>query len=326
MRHPSHSRAFLVSALSAVLCITTTALHADAPSVTPKREGKQIVFRAGDRELLRYQAEPGEFPRPDIKEAYRRGGYLHPIYTPKGKLATDDFPSNHVHHHGIWMPWTKTEFEGRAPDFWNMGEGKGRVEFVSVEKVWQKNNTAGFTTKHRFLDLMAQPSKVALHETWEIVVTAATDGGVQNVIDLTSTQTCATDAVLKLPKYHYGGFGFRGNWAWNGADACRALTAEGETNRNKINEARSKWCWVGGAVDGQTAGVAILCHPQNYRFPQPMRLHPSEPFFCYAPQQLGDMEIKPGTPYVSRYRIVAIDGEPNAQHIEAWWKAWAEAR
>ena len=299
--------------------------HATAadPAVTVKREGKQIVFRTGDREVLRYQAEAGEFPRPDIKEAFRRGGYLHPIYTPSGKLVTDDFPSNHVHHHGIWMPWTKTEFEGRSPDFWNMGDGKGRVEFVATEKLWEKDGRAGFTTKHRFVDLTVQPPKVALNETWEIAVSSSTDGTPRNIIDFTSTQTCATDAPLKLPKYHYGGFGFRGNWGWNGPSALSALTSEGETDRTKINESRAKWGWVGGNVDGQVAGVAILGHPDNYRFPQPVRLHPSEPFFCYAPQQLGDMEIKPGMPYVSRFRIVVADGNPSLDELEGWWKAWS---
>ena len=292
------------------------------PVVSVKREDKQLVFRAGEREVLRYQAEPGEFPRENIKEAFRRGGYLHPIYTPSGKLVTDDFPTNHVHHHGIWMPWTKTEFEGRSPDFWNMGDGKGRVEFVKVEKLWEKDGRAGFVAQHRFVDLTIQPPKVALNETWEVSVSATAERTPRYVIDFTSTQTCATEAPLKLPKYHYGGFGFRGNWAWNGPNALTALTSEGETDRKKINESRAKWGWIGGTLDGQVAGVTILVHPENYRFPQPVRLHPSEPFFCYAPQQLGDMEIKPGTPYISRYRIVVADGQPSREEAEEWSKNW----
>src|SRR6266566_5163143 len=52
---------------------------------------------------------------------------------PSGKLLTDDYPPDHKHHHGIWSPWTKTEFEGRHPDFWNMGQKLGRVEFVKLD-------------------------------------------------------------------------------------------------------------------------------------------------------------------------------------------------
>jgi hypothetical protein len=323
MRHPFLTLPGIVATVATLASVLHQGATAAEATVTAKREGKQIVFRTGDREVLRYQAEPGEFPRADIKEAFRRGGYLHPIYTPSGKLVTDDFPSNHVHHHGIWMPWTKTEFEGRKPDFWNMGDGKGRVEFVTVEKLWEKDGRAGFTAQHRFVDLTVQPSKTALNETWEIAVSSTTDGTPRHIIDFTSTQTCATDAPLKLPKYHYGGFGFRGNWAWNGSSALSVLTSEGETDRKKVNESRAKWAWVGGSVDGQVAGVALLGHPDNYRFPQPVRLHPGEPFFCYAPQQLGDMEIKPGTPYVSRFRMIVADGQPSREDVEGWWKAWS---
>ena len=309
-----------------VALILTPELFAAEPAVTAKHVGKQIIFTAGDREVLRYQAEPGEFPRDNIKEAFRRGGYLHPIHTPAGKVVTDDFPTNHVHHHGIWMPWTHTEFEGRTPDFWNMGDGKGRVEFVSADRIWNEDGRAGFTAKHQFVDLITQPSKVALNETWEIAVSAVGGAMPRHIIDFKSIQRCATDSPLKLPKYHYGGFGFRGNWAWNGATQFRVLTSEGETDRNKANESRGKWCWVGGVLDGQTAGVTILSHPSNYRSPQPMRVHPSEPFFCFAPQQLGDMEITPGTPYVSRYRIVVTDGEASREQADAWWKEFSETK
>ncbi len=64
--------------------------------------------------MLEYQAEPGEFPRKDIKPIFRRGGYLHPIYSLSGKAITDDFPPNHIHHHGVWFSWSNAEFEGRV--------------------------------------------------------------------------------------------------------------------------------------------------------------------------------------------------------------------
>lgn len=294
-------------------------------SVTAKREGTQVVFRAGEREMFRYQAEPAPLPRPDIKEAFTRGCYLHPLFTPSGKLISDDFPPNHIHHHGMWWAWTKTEFDGRQPDFWNMGEKKGRVEFVALDEVWEKEGAAGLKARHQFIDLLASPPKAALRETWEIKATAIEGKPERYVIDFTSTQTCSGAEPLKLPKYYYGGLGFRGNRAWDGAANCQFLTSEGISDRVKGNESHAKWCWTGGSVEGAVAGITILCHPQNFRFPQPVRLHPTEPFFCFAPQQDGDMEIKPGQPYVSRYRFVIADGKPEAADVNAWWKDYAGA-
>lgn len=104
----------------------------------------------------------------------------------------------------------------------------------------------------------------------------------------------------------------------------RILSASGETDRLEVNTAREPWCWVGGEVDGAVCGVVIFCHPENFRAPQPVRAHPTEPFFCYAPQQAGDMEIVPGKPYEVRYRVIAVDGEPDAEKISGRAKEYAD--
>ncbi len=304
-----------------LLFATATTLLA-GPAVTAKREGTQVVFRAGDKEMFRYQAEPSPLPRPDIKPEYQRGGYLFPLLTPSGKSIADDYPADHKHHHGLWWAWTKTKFGATEPDFWNMGNKGGRVEFVSLEKVWEKDCTAGLTAKHRFVSLLANPPAAVLEETWELRATAIDGDKPRFVLDLISTQACSGSEPLKLPQYHYGGLGFRGRQDWNGAENCRFLTSEGITDRIKGNNSTARWLWVGGNADGTVAGVTILSHPDNFRAPQPLRLHPKEPFICFAPQQAGEMEIKPGTPYVSRYRLIIADGEPKAEEVEAWWKEY----
>jgi hypothetical protein len=289
--------------------------HADLAS------GK-VTISIAEKKVFTYQGEESELPREDIKPLFKRGGYIHPVYSPSGKLVTDDYPPNHVHHHGIWFPWTKTRFEGRAPDFWNMGEGKGKVEFVQLHHRWSGPVHAGFVAEQRHIDLTSGEAKTALNETWTVTAYHV-PGGNYFAFDLVSTQTCASASPLMLPKYHYGGLGFRGNWAWNGATNCEFLTSEGETNRVKGNETRGNWCHIGGEVNRQFTGVAILSHPSNFRSPQPMRLHPTEPFFCFAPSQLGDWAIEPGKPYVSRYRFIVRDGKPSRQEIDNLWRAYA---
>lgn len=296
--------------------------------MTRRDQGKVKIIFAGaggsSRPLLDYQAEPGAFPRDDIKPAFRRGGYLHPIYTPSGKLVTDDFPSNHIHHHGVWWAWTNTEFAGRKPDFWNMGEGKGRVEFVSLDDTWSGPVQGGFRARHRFVDLTPPQPVTALTETWEVRAYAAPSDSTNFwILDLISEQQCATTEALKLPANRYGGVGVRGNWAWNGKDKAMFLTSEGETDRDRGNTTRGRWCDMGGLVDGSRAGIAILCHPENFRAPQPMRLHPTEPFFNFAPQQAGDMEIQPGEKYVSRYRFVVHDGPLDRTELDRLWNDYA---
>lgn len=292
------------------------------------RRDRQIEFTsetggAPGRLLMAYQAEPGDFPRADIKPAFRRGGYLHPIRTLSGRLVTDDFPPNHVHHHGVWWAWTHTEFDGRTPDFWNMGDGKGRVEFVSTGEPWSGPLAAGVTARHRFVDLTSPQPVTVLNETWHITTLLDSPSPGMWMFDLVSEQECATTRPLRLPTYRYGGIGVRGNWAWNGKDATHFLTANGETDREKGHATRARWCDMAGDVDGQRAGIAILSHPGNFRHPEPMRIHPTEPFFNFAPQQAGEMEIKPGTRHVSRYRFVIHDGPAERTALDRVWNDYA---
>ena len=296
--------------------------------VTVSRAGEKVDFSFSEpdhkaRLLFSYQAEPGALPREDIKPEFRRGGYLHPIRTPSGKVVTDDFPPNHIHHHGVWWAWTHTEFDGRTPDFWNMGDGKGRVEFVSLDETWSGPVHGGFRSKHRFIDLTSGKPVNALNESWKVTAYAAPAAATYWMFDLVSEQLCATTNELKLPLYRYGGVGLRGNWAWNGKDKAAFLTSDGETDREKGHATCGRWCYMGGELDGGPAGVAILCHPENFRAPQPMRLHPTEPFFNFAPQQAGDMEIKPGETYLSRYRFVVLDGGPVKAGLDRLWNDYA---
>jgi hypothetical protein len=294
-----------------------------APEVQAIREDTQVVFRSGDREMFRYQADPAPLPRPDIRPEFQRGGYLFPLFTPSGALVADDYPPNHIHHHGVWWAWTKTAFADTQPDFWNMGDRKGRVEHVAVDRVWHKDGAAGLTARHRFVSLLATPPIAVLEETWELSARAIEDGRPRFVIDFTTTQSCAGPEPLNLPTYHYGGLGFRGRRDWDGAKNCEFLTSEGITDRVQGNTSTARWLWVGGATEKGPAGLTLLSHPKNFRAPQPLRLHPSEPFVCFAPQQAGPMQITPGTPYLSRYRLILADGRPSREEADAWWQEYA---
>ncbi|MSU42336.1 MAG: hypothetical protein EXS22_10100 [Pedosphaera sp.] len=309
---------------SATFTITDAPIAATKVGVT--KIDRKLRFAHGGKTILEYQMAPGDLPRADIKPLYQRGGYLHPVFSPGGRMITDDFPAKHTHHHGIWFPWTKTEFDGRHPDFWNMGGGTGTVEFVGLETSWDGPVHAGFSARHQFVDRSATPPKPTLDETWSVTVYPLTGGTKPRwIFDFISTQKCAGTNALVLPQYHYGGLGFRGNAAWDGAtnNPARFLTANGEADRVAGHATRARWCHIGGLVDGQPTGAAIFCHPLNFRFPQPMRIHPSEPFFNFVPQQFAAMAIVPGAAYVSQYRFVISDGAPDAAELDRLWEEYA---
>jgi hypothetical protein len=310
--------------------LTLSLLHDAAP---PTGAGVVVMAAGGDwrvtvggAPVLHYRVDRNVLPRSDIQPEVVRAGYIHPVFSPAGQLVTDDYPANHVHHHGIWTPWTKTSFQGRAPDFWNMQNRTGAEDLVAVDRTWSGAVHGGLEARLQMIDRSAPRPVAALNETWRLVVYAI-EGAPRPVrlFDLVVTQTCATADPLVLPKYHYGSFGLRGAGAWNGpGEAVRFLTSEGITDRLKGKDTRARWVYLGGPVaGGGLAGTTTLGHPGNFRAPLPVRLHPDMPYFSFVPQQLGEFRIEPGQAYVTRYRFVVCDGEPDRALLEAYWHGYS---
>src|ERR1051325_7881547 len=296
--------------------------------VTLTQAASNVRAAYANRTILQYQTTPSAVPE-GVSAHYGHGAYLHPVFSPTGKLVTADYPPDHRHQRGIFFGWTKTEFEGRHPDYWNMGKGvdgkfTGEVRFDSVERTWSGAVHGGLVSHHRWLDHTSGAEKDVLRETWELTAVRPTGGApAVHVFDLTSTQNCAGDAPLKLPMYHYGGLGVRGSAVWDPVDKVSMLTSEGH-DRKAGDAKKAKWVWLGGEVDGGPTGIAVLIHPDNFRFPQPLRLNPKNPQLCVAPSQDGDWEIAPGKPYVSRYRFAIFDGKPDAAELERLWNDYAK--
>lgn len=292
------------------------------PEATARKEGTAIELQSKGKTVLHYQMADTEAPRPEIKPIYRHNSYLHPILTPSGKVVTGDYPSDHLWHRGIWLAWTHTEFGESKPDFWNQGKGDkltARVDFEKLEQTWSGPVHAGFKSHHKFLD----SGNPVLNETWEVRTYALSSSSKLHVIDLISVQTCATDKPLKLPKYHYGGLGYRANREWEEKGNVFFLLSTGETNRIKANEQRIQWIHISGKTGGEMNGIALMDHPDNFGSPQPIRVNPSNPQTCFAPSQLGDWSIEPGKPLTLRYRFIVADGSPDKAQLDRLWQDFA---
>ncbi len=290
------------------------------PHVRATDDGKHLLVSVGDRKVLRYNHAVIKAPE-GVTSLHDRSGHIHPIWSPSQKVVSNDFPKKHLHHHGLWFVWRDTEFEGKQTNFWEQREGQGDTKFVKFESVTSGDVFAQFTARQVHIALKAEGGpKPALNETWTVRVYNTSP---YSMFDFESVQTCSTSSPLTVLKKYYGGFGYRGSGEWEG-DAVTFLTASGK-DKKAGNFTNDRWCAMFGQVDGKTCGVAFLSHPSNFRHPQPMRLHPKEPFFCFAPGQNAPFKIEPGKPYASRYRVVVFDGEADAKLLEKLWRDYANA-
>ena len=288
-------------------------------------------MRYGDKPLLRYNKAHVE-PPPGVNPKVGRSAHLHPVWTPSGAVVTDELPPDHLHQSGIFLAYTKTAFEGRDVDFWNLAGGKGRVRFKELKNAASGPVFGQIRVVHEHVDLTAPENhaeigaqnggKVALVESWDVRIWNAGLKSGYWLLDITSQVHCAGESPLRLPEYHYGGMAIRAARPWT-PQHVRFLTSEGD-DRIKGNHTRSRWCDVSGLIDGRSAGITIMTHPANFRFPEPLRIHPTMPYLVYTPSFLGDWEIRPGAPHQSRYRFVIHDGELTADAVEQLWHDFAE--
>jgi hypothetical protein len=292
-----------------------------AAAVSSVQGASDVKLAIGATQVVRFQAQ-GQLPS-GVAAVYLRGGYLHPLYSPSGIVVTGDYPPSHVHHHGIWSAWTRAQFNGHAVDFWNMADGLGKVDFDSLGALWQGPVHAGFEAELVHVDLVGAEPTTALTEHWKVTAYETHDQAPPYLVfDLESVQKAATAMPVALEEYIYGGFGMRGVEEWLDKAKVTFLTSEG-FDRLGGDAKNARWVFIGGTVQGSPAGYAVLGHPQNFRAPQPFRIHPDEPYASIAPPKAGAFSIEPGQDYVTRFRIVTIDGAPDAALFDSLWDDYA---
>lgn len=276
-----------------------------------ERDGQLALMESGEP-ILNYHTGTSQ-PPAGLGAHYARSGHIHPLMTPTGQVVTSEFPFDHPHQHGLFFAWVNTQFSGHKVDFWNQQSKLGTVRHKRLVSSVAGRVFCGFESELEHLDL-TQGETVVLNETWRVMaLNLSGPANSYHLIDFESRIVASTETPLEVQKYHYGGFGWRGPEAWLlpqegvSAKGCTFLTSLGD-DRLQGNHTRPDWVAVTGRVDDIPSTVAILGCPANFRHPQPVRLHPDKPYFCFAPCVLGEFTIGREQPLVSRYRIVTHTG------------------
>lgn len=263
----------------------------------------------------------GVKPSADSPAYYTRSGFIHPLYSPGGQVLTDDFPVGHAHQHAIFNAWTNTTFRKEFVDFWNQHYKKGTVEHIEVAGIKEGPVFSELRVKLRHKSLLHGE---VLREMWIIRVYPFNK---YYLFDFISEQRNVTTDTLFINKYHYGGLGFRGSSQWNDHDKQHyksnwsVLTSEGIRD-SAANHTHARWVDAAGKVNGVEAGATVFDHPVNFRYPQPIRVHPNMPYWVYSPAIDGAFTINPGTWYRSQYRYYVHQQVADMPTLERFEKDW----
>lgn len=296
-------------------------------------DGTSITLKANGKNILSYYYAVHDVPA-GVDPLYKKSGFIHPVWSPAGKVLTRIQPPDHYHHYGIWGPWTLTHIEGREVDFWNLNKGQGTVRYAGTESMVATGDSGRFRVKQEHMDFTADKAgKVSIEEILEVSAwPEQVEGRPAWVIDYVTRQKNVLDVPILLDAYRYGGgLGFRATEDWT-KDNCTVLTSEGKT-RADADGTRARWCDInGGFEDGSKAGILFLSHPANRQHPEPMRVWPldansgcGDMFFEFCPIRLESWTFEPQNKYVLRYRMIVYDGTLKPQTAEDLWKQFAES-
>jgi hypothetical protein len=286
--------------------------HVEQARVRITKDPQGYWFTEGDTKVLFYQSERKALP--DGQAA--RSNYFHPLYDLDGRILTEDFPADHIHHRGIFWAWHQVRISGKPVQdqwvnrdaFWTMHDARigsdARSASLALRVVWESP---------LFTD--AQGQRRPFVEERSVTRVYLADGAIRK-IDFHQRLTALVDGVEiggSEDAKGYGGFSYRVVMPPD----IRFMGAQGVVTPIENAVGSSPWMDVSGSY-GATgkSGLTVLTHPSTTGFPQPwiLRARGSMQNAVYPGRQA--VAILRDRPVILRYRIVLHRGELAPSAIE----------
>ncbi|MDR2146457.1 MAG: PmoA family protein, partial [Tannerella sp.] len=316
---------------------------ATAPAMTVEKDRfGNLILKDKNINVLQYNTLVARLPG-YIDPAFRRNGYVHPAWSPAGNVLTNVNPVDHMHHYGIWNPWTSVEYDGKHYDLWNIGDKTGTVRFDSLYSQTSGDLYADILVRHRHVifqpmleqqvktvraDMTITPKveKIIMDEMQELRAWNAGEGVF--VWDFNFNLHPSAELPVILKEYRYAGFGWRATPDWT-KENCEMMTSEGKS-RPEIDGTNARWVYVTGISPKGKSGILFMASPQNHNFPEPLRIWDEtqnsgrgDAFINFAPTKNEDWILQPGNGYMFRYRLFVFDGDMTPARAEEIWKDYA---
>ena len=299
----------------------------DAAQLTAIAADGFLTISNNNKNLLRYNYKT-IYPPKGIDTAYRRSGFIHPLWSPRGQELTRINAPDHYHHWGLWNPWTEVLFEKDTVDFWNLIKKQGTVRFANFLSITNGNVFAEYEGLHEHVVFKKSgEEKVAINEVQSVRIYKPQKGANYYIADITISLNCASESPVLLLEYRYGGLGIRATQAWDSSNSY-VTTSEGK-NRKEADGSRARWCMVQGSVNNDHAGLVMMSYPTNYNYPEPLRVWPEnmnnrgDVFLNFSPTKNMNWLISPGKEYVLKYRLLVFNDNFLKEKAEAAWQNFA---
>lgn len=309
--------------LTVFICLLALSNSLIAQQVSVNIGAEAAYFTEAKDSILAYQIVDKS-----LNGTYPRSNYIHPLYTLDGQILTEDFPTDHLHHRGIFWAWHQLYIgDKRLGDGWEIEDfrwevksvkelkGQGEAKAIETEVLW-------IPTK--WIDSEGN-DKAVVKELTRIKVYPAEDQYRQ--IDISISMIALEQNILlggSEDEKGYGGFSPRIRLT----EDTRFTSSGGTVKPDTFPVEAYGWMDISGSVGqgGALAGLTILAHPQNPGFPNPWILRSARSMQNAVFPHPGAKAIPLSDTQATtlRYRLLVHHGDSKALDIEAIYTEYSK--
>ncbi len=268
-----------------------------------------LTVRDGKVDVLTYRF--GDQLKKGVNPDQTRSCYIHPLYSLDGQILTDDFPKDHLHHHGVFWTWPIVKTRGQLTQTWHPHTPSLRQHFVRWLKREKKNDMAIISVENVW---KLEEREVVAKEIVTLNIHPAND--ISRAIDLEiKLQAVGRSLTLQgTPDQNkgYGGLSIRGAPMFTGASMA---TDQGLLEKDSAN-VRFRWA----DLSTEDLGMAVFASPDHPGSPVTWLIRNSYAGFINASWPgLKPSVLQADESITLRYRIYIHKGDsPTGKVPEAY--------
>jgi len=258
-----------------------------------------VLVLDGQTPVLMYRF--GDQLASGVNAKYTTSCYIHPLFVPDGRALTDDFPADHLHHHGVSWTWPVVRTRGVDTQTWLPAVPSLRQHLVRWLKKDVSGEAAVLAVENAWL---LEEKETVAKETVTVRVHPADGPGRAVDVEVVLEAIGGPLEVAGTPeeKKGYGGLCLRGAPLLKGA----AMTTDKGPLKEDVTNTVFRWADISTAE----LGVAVFVHPGHPDYPDPWLvrnsyagvINPSWP-------GLRRVVLDAGAPIALRYRLYIHRGD-----------------
>lgn len=279
--------------------------------LTMQKNDDGILIVDGKKNVLQYQTEPK-----NKDEKFERCNYIHPLWGIDGKVLTEDFPADHLHHRGVFWAWHQVWIgEKRIGDPWEIKDFEQDV--VEIEFFKQTNGSVQIKTAVEWKsNKWKKAGKNVPYMNEESLITVYPASGNVRKIDF-EIRLRALEEELSIggseDRKGYSGFSVRMDLP----DGVQFYGPSGKIKPEVTAVESIGYVNVAGSIGEQNrqGGIVIVDHPENPGYPQSWILRERNSMQNVAYPGKDVISVSTSKPLILKYSLLVYSGKLSDKKI-----------